>query len=68
MGSIFKHYKGGIYNSIGVGTHTESGEEYAIYEDLNGRVWLRPLDMFKGEVEVNGEKVYRFQKIGQFKK
>lgn len=63
---VYRHYKGGIYNVIGMGKHSETQEEIVIYEDTNNRLWVRPLNMFFEEIEVNGQKVERFQHIGNF--
>lgn len=68
MGNIFKHYKGGLYNVIGTGTHTETGEQCAIYEDQVGQVWIRPVDMFRGKVEVDGKEINRFERVGYFRR
>jgi hypothetical protein len=68
MGWIFRHYKGGIYEVIGTGTHTETGEELVFYKDTLGKHWIRPKGMFREEVEIDGKKVPRFEKIGSFDK
>lgn len=68
MGNIFKHYKGGLYNVIGTGTHTETGEACVIYEDTVGQVWIRPVEMFQGKVEVDGKEINRFERVGFFRK
>jgi hypothetical protein len=63
--AIYRHYKGGFYRVIGTATHTETQEELVIYEGIDGRVWARPRDMFFEEVEVDGKKVPRFQRLGR---
>ncbi|WP_419893259.1 DUF1653 domain-containing protein [Oceanobacillus kimchii] len=68
MGEIYRHYKGDIYNVIGMGKHTETSEELAFYEDAQGRMWARPMKMFMEQIEVNGTKVSRFQYLGTFYK
>ena len=67
---IYQHYKGRKYNVIGIGHHSESLEELVIYQALyessdfgKDTLWVRPIDMFLEEVEVNGQKVPRFKKI-----
>jgi hypothetical protein len=67
MKEVYRHYKGGIYNVIGMGKHTETGEEVVIYEGANGKLWVRPVNMFMEEIEVNGVKVKRFQHLGHFR-
>lgn len=67
---IYVHYKSDDmrYEVLGVGRNTETGEEYAIYRplyvvDKKPDFWVRPIDMFLGVVDVNGEKIPRFRKI-----
>ncbi|MED4883138.1 DUF1653 domain-containing protein [Bacillus smithii] len=67
-GDIYRHYKGGIYNVIGTGKHTETLEEFVIYEGTKGDLWIRPVKMFFEDVEVNGLKVRRFEHLGKFLK
>lgn len=68
MVDVYRHYKGGIYNVIGMGKHTETQEEVIIYEGTDNKLWVRPLDMFMEKIEVNGQMVPRFQKLGEFYK
>jgi hypothetical protein len=62
----YKHYKGKMYEVIGVAKHSETLEEFVVYRALYGEneLWARPLNMFLEEVEVNGKKVPRFEFIG----
>ncbi|QDK39615.1 DUF1653 domain-containing protein [Bdellovibrio sp. NC01] len=54
-----------MYRVIGVGKHSETLEDVvlyeALYENVLGRLWSRPLGMWSELVEVNGEKVPRFK-------
>lgn len=59
----YRHYKGGIYEVIGIGKHSETQEELVFYVNKEGDLWARPVDMFNETVEVNGEIVERFKKI-----
>ena len=69
---IYKHYKGLLAQVIAVGRHTETDERSVVYIPLNGKldertgpmVSIRPLDNFLGEVEVDGQKVSRFEYVG----
>ena len=66
----YKHSKSGnFYQVIGVAKHSETMEELVVYECLyenpDGKLWVRPLDMFLEEVEINGEKLPRFQYVGE---
>lgn len=66
MTDVWRHYKGGIYNVITLAYHTEIGEELVVYEDTKGKVWVRPSKMFLEHVEINGVKVPRFERLGEF--
>jgi len=64
----YKHYKGKLYEVIGVATHSETKEELVVYRALysdekygNNSLWVRPKSMFLELVEVNGIKVPRFE-------
>ncbi len=59
---LYQHYKGPFYQVIGVGRHSETLEEFVIYQMLheNYGLWVRPLEMFQGNVEINGQSVRRF--------
>jgi hypothetical protein len=62
----YRHYKGNEYEVIGVARHSETLEDLVVYKALYGNydLWVRPLNMFLEEVEVNGKKVKRFEYIG----
>ena len=62
----YRHYKGMEYELLEVATHTETGEQLAIYRALYGEygLWARPLAMFVETVEVDGERQPRFRYIG----
>lgn len=59
---IYRHYKGGRYEVIGVAKHSESLEEMVVYRALYGEggLWVRPASMWNEWVEKDGEKVLRF--------
>lgn len=61
----YRHYKGNEYEVIGVAKHSETLEELVIYRALYGEggLWARPVAMFGEDVEVNGQKVPRFEFI-----
>lgn len=65
---LYRHYKGNEYRVLGVGCHTEVHEYYVVYTPKNPKaeqpeLWVRPYGMFIETVEVNGEKVPRFDKL-----
>lgn len=50
---IYKHYKGGLYEVVGVATHSETEERQVVYRSLYGtyRLNVRPLAMFLEHVD-----------------
>jgi hypothetical protein len=64
----YRHSKtGNFYRALGVAKHSETLEEFVIYEALydnpTSKFWIRPIKMFLGKVEINGKKVPRFEFI-----
>lgn len=65
----YKHFKGNIYDVIGVGKHSETGEEMVIYRGLYdgphgyGAIWVRPIAMFLEIIERDGKTMRRFAPI-----
>lgn len=69
-GQKWQHYKGGVYEIIGVGIDSENLEEMVIYKSLysqekfpKGTIWVRLKKMWIEEIEWNGNKVTRFKLI-----
>lgn len=62
----YRHYKGNEYQVIGVAKHSEDESELVVYRPLygEGRLWVRPLDMFIEEVRVEGKTFPRFAWLG----
>lgn len=60
---IYRHYKGNLYEVLGVARHSETLEHLVIYKTLYGdfSTWVRPLDMFQESVEKDGQQVARFE-------
>lgn len=68
----YKHYKGGTYEVIGIGRIEATLEECVIYKALYetedfplGSLWVRPVDVFCEEVEVDGALVPRFSRVSE---
>ncbi len=61
----YKHYKGGVYIVIGEVCHSETLESYVLYKSIHdsSKIWIRPTEMFKEYVDINGSSVKRFLKI-----
>jgi hypothetical protein len=62
---IYKHFKGNLYEVIGIATHSETLEKQVVYRPLYGdrELWVRPLNMFEGTVVHDDATVARFQFI-----
>ena len=64
---LYKHYKGNVYEVIGVAKHSETLEEMVVYKatyQAEGQnLWVRPLKLFLETIIVNGQSVKRFEKI-----
>lgn len=61
----FVHYKGGLYQMIGIVRHSETLEEMVLYQALYGNheIWVRPITMFFDMVTQDGVGVERFKEI-----
>jgi hypothetical protein len=64
---LYRHYKGNDYKVIGTAKHSETLETLVLYVPQYGEggYWVRPLEMFLEEVEVNGKQQPRFAYIGE---
>lgn len=61
---IYEHYKGQHYRVHKIVRHSESLEEYVLYEALYenklGQLWVRPLKMFLENIQIHGKQIPRF--------
>lgn len=62
----YRHYKGNEYIVIGDAKHSETLEEMVVYRPDYGErgLWVRPKAMFLETVNVAGQRVPRFEYIG----
>lgn len=66
VGTIVRHFKGGLYQIIAFAKHTETGEPLVVYQQLYSpfMVFCRPEKMFCSPVDKskypNAEDYYRF--------
>ena len=64
---LYKHYKGNIYEVIGVAKHSETIEELVVYKATYQKegenLWVRPLAMFEETIIIDGVERKRFEKI-----
>ena len=67
-GEIYRHFKGRLYQIIGIATETEHEETVVVYQALYGSfgLFVRPLDMFMDEIDRSrypaANQRYRFEK------
>lgn len=63
----YKHYKGNLYNVLGVAKHSETLEHLVVYQKLcdDFSLWVRPKAMFLENVLLDGKEVPRFEYIGE---
>lgn len=61
---IYQHFKGKKYRLLNVVKHSETLEELvlyeALYENAEGKLWVRPKSMFFEEVTRDGKTFPRF--------
>ena len=64
IGGYYRHYKNKPYKVHGIVRHSETLEDMVSYEALYpndlGAMWVRPLEMFLGTVELDGKTIPRF--------
>jgi hypothetical protein len=62
---IYRHFKGGMYEVLGIAIHSETEEEMVIYRSLkNNSLWVRPKKMWEEKIEREGKIYQRFIYIG----
>ena len=65
---VYEHFKGKRYRVLGVAKHSETLEDFVVYRALYdnevSKLWVRPVEIFKDTVELNGKKVLRYKYIG----
>ncbi|HLC45392.1 MAG TPA: DUF1653 domain-containing protein, partial [archaeon] len=66
----YKHYSGKTYEVMGTARHSETLQELVLYKALydsefgGNALWVRPMELFLGEVVVDGKKRPRFEFLG----
>lgn len=68
----YRHYKGNLYEVIGIALDSETREEMVVYRALYGSkdfgkdvVWVRPLSSFLENIEINGKQLPRYKFVGK---
>ena len=67
IGGKYQHFKGNYYKVLDCGKHSETLEEYVVYQALYGGfgTWVRPKEMFLEMVDVDGESKPRFALVAK---
>ncbi len=69
IGGLYEHYKGKPYRVLGVVRHSETLEELVhyecLYENPDGKFWVRPRAMFESDITINGTTRPRFAYQGR---
>ena len=65
MNQYYRHFKGNLYRVLHIAKHSETLEDMVVYQAMYGErgIWVRPLAMFKEEIERDGKTVRRFSPI-----
>ena len=58
----YRHFKGNLYEVVGIAKHSETLEEMVVYKALygNGGLWVRPASMWDETIERDGKTFKRF--------
>jgi len=62
---VYRHFRGNLYKLLHIAKHSETLKPMVVYRALcgDGGIWVRPLEMWDEEVEIDGRKVRRFEFI-----
>lgn len=62
---LYRHFKGNLYEVIGIATHSETREPMVVYRALYGEngLWVRPAAMWSEIIDRDGYHGPRFQYI-----
>lgn len=57
----YRHYKGGVYEVIGLATESDTEEDIVVYKNIEtGRLFTRRKDIFLGKADIDGVECPRF--------
>lgn len=58
---FYRHYKGGLYQVVGIAQHTENFDDtLVIYRHVGGKLYARPLSVWLSPAKVTGPDVFNF--------
>ena len=65
MEQYYRHFKGNIYKVLHVAKHSETLEDYVVYQAMYGEhgIWVRPKAMFEETITREGKTFRRFSPI-----
>jgi len=70
IGRVYRHFKGNYYYIKDIGIHSETREEYVVYQALYGdyKTYIRPKEMFLEKADINRvdnifKQEYRFELV-----
>ena len=65
MEKFYCHFKGNVYRLVGIAKDSETLEEMVVYQAMygEGQMWVRPKEMFFGEVERDDKRIPRFREL-----
>ena len=67
IGSVYRHFKGNLYEVKAIALHSETGEKMEVYQALygDGDTYVRPYDSFVSKVDrikyPDADQEYRFE-------
>lgn len=67
MEKYYRHFKGNIYRVLHIAKHSETLEEYVVYQAMYGHhdIWIRPKSMFEETITRDGITMKRFTEISK---
>lgn len=69
VGKKYRHFKGNFYIVDGIALHSETEAPFVVYhrEGHDGKLWIRPLEMFLSPVDKvkypDVQQEFRFEKV-----
>jgi hypothetical protein len=67
MQQYYRHFKGNIYKVLYFAKHSETLEDYVVYQAMYGAhgIWVRPKSMFEESLTRAGQTFKRFSPISE---